>query len=78
MTCRYRTGDGRSVIRTDAMAPLALVDSVERFFEQVAVTNLLWYYPTYGNDLRERSLICFKRDCKHDCKQTQRLKPNYS
>ena len=49
---RYRTRDGRCV--GAETVPLERVDSVEKFFEQVAVTNLLWYYPTYGKELRER------------------------
>ena len=56
---RYRARDGRCV-GAETM-PLERVDSVERFFEQVAVTNLLWYYPTYGKELRERSLLCYIR-----------------
>ena len=59
VTFRYRTEDRRWV-NAGAMVPLVRVDSVEKFFEQVAVTNLLWYYPTYGNSLRERSLLCLK------------------
>ena len=74
MRCSYRTRDERCIGRADAKVPLVLVDSAAKYFEQVAVTNLLWYYPTYGNELRERLPPC----SKHDCQQTKRLKPNYS